>query len=51
MNVNPIPEGYRAVTPFIIVKGAAQLLGFLKDAFGAEEIPTVLERYGRSHTA
>ncbi len=51
MKVDPIPEGYRAVTPFIIVKGAAQLLGSMKDAFGAEEILTVLERCGRSHTA
>lgn len=41
MKVNPIPEGYHTVTPFIIVKGAAQLLRFMKDAFGAEEIARV----------
>ena len=36
--VNPIPEGYHAVTPYLIVRGAARLIEFLKQAFGAEEI-------------
>jgi PhnB protein len=36
--VRAIPEGYGTVTPWIIVRGAAQLLDFLKDAFGAQEI-------------
>jgi uncharacterized glyoxalase superfamily protein PhnB len=35
--VRPIPEGYYTVTPWIIVKGAAQLIDFLKEAFGAQE--------------
>lgn len=39
--VRPIPEGYHSITPFIIVKGAAQLLDFLRDAFGAVEIARV----------
>jgi uncharacterized glyoxalase superfamily protein PhnB len=34
----PIPEGYHTVTPWIIVKGAAKLIEFLKEAFVAEEI-------------
>lgn len=38
IDVQPIPEGYHTVTPWIIVKGAAQLIDFLKKAFGAEEI-------------
>ena len=46
MKVEPIPEGYRAVTPFIIVKGAAQLLDFMRDAFGAEEMGRVVGEDG-----
>ena len=37
MAVNPIPEGYHTVTPYLIVEGAAGLLDFAKSAFGAEE--------------
>jgi uncharacterized glyoxalase superfamily protein PhnB len=37
-DIQPIPAGYHTVTPWIIVKGAAQLIDFLKKAFGAEEI-------------
>ena len=36
--VKPIPEGYHTVTPYLIVKGGEQLIEFLKQAFGAEEI-------------
>jgi PhnB protein len=32
-----IPTDYGAVTPYIVVKGAARLIDFLKAAFGAEE--------------
>jgi PhnB protein len=38
MAVKPIPEGYHTVTPFVSVKGAAKLIDFLKQAFGAQEI-------------
>jgi PhnB protein len=37
MAVNPIPEGYHSVTPYLVVEGAAELLEFVKSAFGAEE--------------
>ncbi len=37
MSVKPVPDGYHSVTPYLTVKGAAQLIGFLKEAFGAEE--------------
>ena len=37
MAVKPIPDGYHTVTPYLIVKGAAQLIDFLKEAFGAQE--------------
>ena len=36
-NVKPIPEGYRTITPYLVVKGADKLIDFLKKAFGAEE--------------
>ena len=37
MGVNPIPEGYHTVTPYLVVEGAATVLDFVKEAFGAEE--------------
>ena len=38
MSVQPVPAGYHTVTPYIIVKGAAQAIEFYKAAFGATEI-------------
>ncbi len=35
---NTIPDGYTAVTPWIISRDTAQLIAFLKSAFGAEEL-------------
>jgi len=43
MSVNPIPQGFHTVTPYLVVAGVAQLLDFVKGAFGAE----VLERHAR----
>lgn len=40
---HPIPEGYTSVTPFVIVKGAAEFIDFTKKAFDAEEITRVGE--------
>ncbi len=37
MPVQPIPEGYHNVTPYLMVRGADRLIEFLKQAFGAEE--------------
>ena len=36
-NVSPIPKGYRVVTPYLAIKGAAQAIDFYKRAFGAKE--------------
>ena len=36
--VKPVPDGYHAVTPYLIVKGAAQAIEFYKKAFGAKEV-------------
>jgi PhnB protein len=38
MAVKAIPEGYHSVTPYLIVRGAAQALEFYKKAFGAREL-------------
>lgn len=37
-NVKPIPEGYHSVTPYLIIKGAAEAIEFYKKAFGATEL-------------
>lgn len=35
---NPIPEGFRTVTPYLVIKGADRAIEFYKKAFGAEEL-------------
>jgi PhnB protein len=37
MPAKPIPDGYAAVTPYLIVDGAARAIEFYKTAFGAAE--------------
>jgi PhnB protein len=36
--VKPIPDEYRGITPYLIVKDAAQAMKFYQRAFGAKEI-------------
>jgi PhnB protein len=36
--VDAIPAGYHTVTPYLVVPGVADLIEFLKDAFGAVEV-------------
>jgi PhnB protein len=36
--VKPIPDGYRSVTPYLFIKGAAEAIEYYKDIFGAKEI-------------
>src|SRR5262245_31826095 len=36
-NVKPIPDGYSAVAPYLIIRGAARALEFYRDALGARE--------------
>jgi len=36
MKVNPIPEGFHTITPYLVVKGGSEFLNFLKSAFNAE---------------
>jgi PhnB protein len=44
MSTKPIPDGYHSVTPYLIVKGADQLIDFVTQAFGAE----LIERMARA---
>jgi len=37
-NVAYIPEGYNSVTPYLVIKGAAQAIEFYKTVFGATEL-------------
>ena len=36
MAAKPIPEGYHSITPYLVVRGAANTIEFAKKAFGAE---------------
>lgn len=38
MSVQPIPDGYRSVTPYLLLENATQALEFYKKAFDAEEL-------------
>jgi len=35
--VRPIPEGYRSITPYLSIQGAAAAIEFYTRAFGARE--------------
>jgi PhnB protein len=37
MAVKPVPEGYRTITPYLAVDGAAEAIEYYKKAFGAKE--------------
>ena len=37
-DVKPIPDGYHSVTPYLVIKGAADAIEFYKKAFGATEL-------------
>src|SRR6476660_9476895 len=38
MGVKAIPEGYYSLTPYLVIKGAAEAIEFYKKAFGATEL-------------
>ncbi len=38
MSIQRIPAGYHTVTPYLIIKGAAQAIQFYQSAFGAQQI-------------
>ena len=37
MPVQPIPEGYRSVTPYLVIKGAKDAIEYYRRVFGATE--------------
>jgi PhnB protein len=45
--VNPIPDGYASVTPYLIVDGGVKALDFYKAAFGATEIMRMEQPNGK----
>ena len=44
MAAKPIPDGYHTVTPYLTVSGAAKVIEFLKQAFGAEIPEEIMKR-------
>jgi PhnB protein len=46
MAVKPIPDKYHTVTPYLVVNGAAGLIDFLQQAFGAQEMERMAEPDG-----
>jgi uncharacterized glyoxalase superfamily protein PhnB len=38
MNVNPVPDEFAAITPQLVVRGAARAIDFYKEAYGASEL-------------
>ncbi|HEY9714994.1 MAG TPA: VOC family protein [Chroococcales cyanobacterium] len=49
MNVKPIPEGYHAVTPYLVVKDAAGQIEFMQKAFDAEVVYRMDTPAGTTH--
>jgi len=45
--VKPVPDGYRTITPYLSIKGAANAIDFYKKAFGATEVMRMAEPDGR----
>jgi PhnB protein len=48
-DVKPIPDGYAAVTPYLIVAGAAQAIEFYRSVFGAVEAMRLAGPNGLAH--
>jgi uncharacterized glyoxalase superfamily protein PhnB len=47
MSVNPIPEGFHSVTPYLVTKGIPAIIDFLKSAFDAIELERFADGTGR----
>ena len=49
--VQPIPEGYHTVTPYLIFSGAAEAIAFYERALGASEVMRMDGPGGKIHHA
>jgi PhnB protein len=47
MTVKPIPDGFHAITPYLIIKGAAKAIDYYKQVFGAIEIMRMPDPSGK----
>ncbi len=47
--VNPIPSGYRMVTPYLVAQDAAAVIDFVKKTFGGEEVFRAVGSAGGYH--
>jgi PhnB protein len=47
--VNPVPKGYRTLTPYPVAQDAPALIDFMKQAFGAEEVFRAIGSAGGVH--
>lgn len=47
MPVQPVPDGYHTVTPYLIVDGAAAAIEYYRKAFGASELLRMPDPQGR----
>ena len=45
--VKPIPDGYHVITPYLIIKGAADAIEYYKKVFGATELMRMPQPDGR----
>jgi PhnB protein len=45
--VNYIPEGYNSITPYLVIKGAAEAIEYYKKVFGATEVMRMPDPSGR----
>jgi PhnB protein len=45
--VQPIPEGWHSLAPYLIIKGAAEAIVFYEAAFGARELSRLAGKEGR----
>jgi len=45
--VQPVPEGFRTVTPYLVCAGAAEAIAFYATAFGATEVMRLATPDGR----
>jgi len=47
MAVKPIPDGYRTLTPYLVITGAARAIEFYRQVFGATETARFEDPSGR----